>query len=95
MHVSDWKWRAPLSGALQVAQQAFSDSSTNLVRIERSRQVSWSATCSCRASNVFLTEFTAVDPHTMQENGEFTGDGDNSASTALGAHQSHAPRFNL
>jgi hypothetical protein len=44
---------------------------------------------------VFLTEFTAVDPHTVKQNGKFTGNCDNSASTAFGAHQSHAPRFNL
>ena len=31
-HMSDRQWRAPLSGALQDAQQTFSASSTNLVR---------------------------------------------------------------
>jgi hypothetical protein len=31
-HMSDRQWRAPLSGALQDAQQTFSASSTNLVQ---------------------------------------------------------------
>jgi len=91
MHVSDWLWRAPLPGALQVAQQTFSSSSTDLVRIGRSHQVEWVAFMSCRASDLFLTEFIAVDPQTVEQNGKFAGDGNNCASTTFGAHQSHAP----
>ena len=95
MHVSDWQWRAPLSGALQVAQQTFSASSTDLVRIGRSRQGCRLAIGSCLASQLFLTEFCAVDPHPMQKDGEFTGDGDNGTTAAFGAHQAHPPRLNL
>ena len=91
MHVSDWLWRALLPGALQVAQQTFSSSPTDLVRIGRSHQVEWLAFRSCRASNLFLMEFTAVDPHTVEQNGEFAGDGNNRASATFGTHQSHAP----
>jgi hypothetical protein len=36
-------WRALLPGALQFAQQTFSSSSADLVRIGRSRQVDWGA----------------------------------------------------
>jgi hypothetical protein len=43
MRVSDWLWRALLPGALQFAQQTFSSSSADLVRIGRSRQVDWGA----------------------------------------------------
>jgi hypothetical protein len=39
---------------------------------------------------LFLTEFTAVDPHTVEQNGKLAGDGNNSASATFGAHQSHA-----
>jgi hypothetical protein len=44
---------------------------------------------------LFLTEFTAVDPHTVEQNGKFAGDGNNCASATFGAHQSHAPLFDL
>jgi hypothetical protein len=40
---------------------------------------------------VFLTEFAAVDPHSVEQNGEFAGDGDNGASATFGTHQPHAP----
>lgn len=86
MHVSDWQWRAPLSGALQVAQQTFSASSIDLVRIGRSRQGWWLATGSCLASHVFLTEFRTIDPHLMQKDGEFSGDGYDGTTAAFGAH---------
>ena len=64
---------------------------TDLVRIGRSHQVEWLAFRSCRTSNLFLMEFTAVDPHTVEQNGEFAGDGNNRASATFGTHQSHAP----
>ncbi len=86
MHVSDWQWRAPLSGALRVAQQTFSASSTDLVRIGRSCQGWWLTIGSCLASHLFLTEFCAVDPHPVQKDGEFTGDGDSGTTAAFGAH---------
>lgn len=46
---------------------------------------------SCHASHVFLTEFRAIRPHPVEQDGEFAGDGDNSATTPFGAHQAHAP----
>lgn len=43
LYVSDWLWRALLPGALHVAQQTCSSSSTDLVWIGASRQVDWLA----------------------------------------------------
>jgi hypothetical protein len=40
---------------------------------------------------LFLTEFTTVNPHAVEQNGELAGDGNYSASGTFGAHQSHAP----
>lgn len=105
MHMSKWKWSSPLSSALQDAQQTFSAWSTNLVRIGRFRQVRSSATCSCCTSNLFLTEITTVDPHSVEQNAKCTeyagpakdpgnhcpGLSDSRASPPFGAHQSHAP----
>jgi hypothetical protein len=46
---------------------------------------------SCHASYVLLTEFGAIRPHPVEQDGEFAGDGNNSATTPFGAHQTHAP----
>ena len=55
----------------------------------------WLAIGSCRASHLFLTEFRAVDPHAMHQDGEFTGYGHNGAAAAFGPHQTHSPRLDL
>jgi hypothetical protein len=86
-HASDWKWSALLSGALQDAQQTFSASPTNLVRIGRSHQDWWLAIGSCLASHLILTKFCAVDPHPVQKDGEFTGDSYNGTTASLSAHE--------
>ena len=46
---------------------------------------------SCRAPHLFLTEFCAIYPHPVQQDGEFACDGDNGTTTAFGSHQPHAP----
>ncbi len=50
---------------------------------------------SCHASHLVLTEFRAINPHPVEQDGEFACDSHNGATTTLGAHQSHAPRFDL
>ncbi len=50
---------------------------------------------SCHASHVFLTEFRAINPHAVEQDREFAGDGDNGATSAFGPDQSHATRFDL
>jgi hypothetical protein len=44
---------------------------------------------------LFLTEFTAFDPHTVEQNGKFAGDGNNCASATFSAAVSTGRRNTL
>ena len=47
------------------------------------------------ALHFFLTELRTICPHPVQQNGEFARDSYNGATTTLGSHKPHAPRFDL
>ena len=50
---------------------------------------------SCHALHLFRTELCTIDPHAVQQDGQFARDCNDRAPSAFGAHQSHAPGLDL
>jgi hypothetical protein len=101
-HMSDRQWRALLRDALHVAQQTLSASSITRQGMNtcprghepcRVREGPVRIGCwrfrSCHASHLVPTEFHAINPHRVEQDGEFACDSRNGAMTTLDAYQSH------
>jgi hypothetical protein len=70
-HVSDWPWRASLWDARFVAQQPFSAFPQTSSGEGRSRS-GWALGGCIMPPHLLWTEFSAINPHAVQQNSKFS-----------------------